>query len=330
MRISTFVTAALVAYAVPAAAQERIDEAFASDATGTVEIANVAGTVTVTAWDRNEIRVTGTLGRGTERLELDRGRQNTEIRVIIPRNARNVRGSDLHIRVPAGKQVAVTTVSADIEVEGVQGAVSARATSGDVAVSGRPASVRATSTSGDVTVDVTTAGRVAATATSGDVRVSGSVADGVSAESVSGDVVVTASTPEIRAKSVSGDVGLEGARGRVSASTVSGDARIVGGQLQYASFESVSGDLLYEGDLTSGAAFDLESHSGNITLVLPRGVGADFEVQTFSGDIQSQFGGEVRRTSRYGPGSELRLSTGGSGGILRIQTFSGTVKLQRR
>lgn len=330
MRIRTFVLTAVVASAVPAAAQQEVDETFASDAVGTVEIANVAGSVTVTGWDRSEIRITGTLGRGTERLALDRGRQRTEIRVVTPRNARNVRGSDLHIRVPVGKQVSVSTVSAGISIDGVGGAVNARSTSGEVGISGRPASARATSTSGDVTVNVTTAGRVVARTTSGTVRIRGSVGDAVSAESVSGDVVVTASTPEIRAKSVSGDVGLEGVRGRVSASTVSGDARVVGGQLQYASLESVSGDLLYEGGLSSGAAFDLESHSGDVTLVLPRGVAAHFDVQTFSGRIHSQFGGEVRRTSQYGPGRELRFSTGGGGGILSIQTFSGTVKLQRR
>lgn len=330
MRIITMVLAATAVSTATISAQQQVDETFPSDATGTVQISNVSGRVTVHGWDRNEIRVTGALGRGTERLELDRGRQRSEIRVVIPRNARNVRGSDLHIRVPVGKQVTVSTVSADIEIGGVRGAVNARSTSGEVEIDGRPAAVRATSTSGDVTVNVSTDGRVVASTTSGDVTIAGSVGDGVSAESVSGDVVVTARTQEVRAKSVSGDVGLEGVRGRASGSTVSGDVRVVGGQLQYASLESVSGDLLYEGDLSSGAAFDLESHSGDITLVLPRGVGADFDVRTFSGSIQSQFGGEVRRTSQYGPGRELRISNGGSGGILRIQTFSGTVKLQRR
>jgi DUF4097 and DUF4098 domain-containing protein YvlB len=330
MKSTAAVLIAIAALAGPAGAQERVDEAFPSDARGSVEIVNVAGSVTVTAWDRNEIRVTGTLGRGTERLELDRDRQSARIRVVLPRNAGNVRGSDLEIRVPAGKNVTVRTVSADIGLSGVAGQVDVRSTSGDVTVQGQPAEVRAGSTSGDVEVDVSSGGRVSAQSTSGDVEVRGTVRQSVNVESVSGDVVVTATTPEVRAESVSGDLRLSGVSGRVSASTVSGDAVVSGDRIEYGSFESVSGSLRYTGGVTAGGALDLESHSGDVELVLPAGVSADFEAHTFSGSIQSDFGGEVQRTSRYGPGREMRLVTGRNGGRVRIQTFSGTVKLRRR
>lgn len=328
---STFgVLIAIAAMAAPAGAQQRVDEAFPSDARGSVEIVNVAGSVTVTAWDRNEIRVTGTLGRGSERLELNRDRRRSEIRVVLPRNARNVRGSDLEIRVPAGKSVTVRTVSADIGLSGVRGQVDVRSTSGDVTVQGEPAEVRAGSTSGDVELNVNTGGRVTARSTSGDVDVRGTVRQSVNVESVSGDVIVTATTSEVRAESVSGQLRLSGVSGRISASTVSGDAIVSGDRIEYGSFESVSGDLRYTGGVTPGGALDLKSHSGNVELTLPAGVIADFEANTFSGDIQSDFGGDVRRTSRYGPGREMRLETGRNGGRVRIQTFSGTVKLRRR
>lgn len=330
MKSTAAVLIAVAALATPAGAQQRVDEAFPADDRGTVEIVNVAGSITVTGWDRNEIRVTGTLGRGTERLELNRDRQTSQIRVVLPRNARNVRGSDLEIRVPSGKQVVVRTVSADIGVSGVRGQVDTRSTSGDIVVQGQPAEVRAGSTSGDVEVDVNTGGRVAAQSTSGNVQVSGTVRQSVNVESVSGDVLVTASTPEVRAESVSGQLRLSGVSGRVSASTVSGDAIVSGDRINYGSFETVSGNLRYAGGVASGGALDLQSHSGDVELVLPANVSADFEADTFSGEILSDFGGEVQRTSRYGPGREMRLVTGRDGGRVRIQTFSGTVKLRRR
>lgn len=323
---------AIAALTAPAEAQQRIDETFASDARGSIEIVNVAGSVSVIAWDRAEVSVTGTLGQGTERLELSRDRLNPQIRVVLPRTSsgRNIRGSDLQIRVPAGKTVAVRTVSADIEVTDVRGQLDLRSTSGDVTVSGQPAEVRAGSTSGDLVIDVTTNGRVTAETTSGDVEVRGSVRQSVNAESVSGDVHVAARTPEVRAESVSGDLRLTGATARVSASTVSGDAVITGSGIEYGSFETVSGNMRYTGDISPNGALDLQSHSGNVELTLPGNVSADFEVQSFSGSIQSDFGGEVERTSRYGPGRQLRFTTGRNGGRVSVQTFSGTVKLQRR
>jgi DUF4097 and DUF4098 domain-containing protein YvlB len=329
MKTLTLVVSALLGTVTVAAAQEPIDETFRSAATGTVSISNVAGSVTVTAWDRNEIRVTGTLGRGTERMELNRDPQETVIRVVIPRNARNVSGTELQVRVPAGKHVTVSGVSADVSISGVTGDVTARSTSGDVQVTGRPASMRGVSTSGKVTVEANTSGRVTVNSTSGDIRVSGA-AGGISAETVSGELLVDASTSDLRAKSVSGDMRLEEVSGRVSASSVSGDARVVRGRAQFASMESVSGDVVYDGELASGAAIDLKSHSGDIELVLPRDGAAAFDVESFSGEISTEFGGEVRRTSRYGPGRELRHSTGNDGGLLKVRTFSGDVKLRRR
>ena len=47
-----------------------INKRAAADPTGSVEVSNVSGTVTVTGWDRNEVEVTGELGEGTERLEF--------------------------------------------------------------------------------------------------------------------------------------------------------------------------------------------------------------------------------------------------------------------
>jgi DUF4097 and DUF4098 domain-containing protein YvlB len=329
MKTLMLAVSALLGTAAAAAAQETIDESFRSAATGSVSISNVAGSVTVTAWDQAEIRVTGTLGRGTERLELDRDPQEAVIRVILPRGARNVGGTELQVRVPAGKHVTVSGVSADVTITGVTGAVTARSTSGDVQVTGRPASVQGVSTSGKVMVEANTPGRVTVSSTSGDVRVSGA-AGGLSAETVSGEVLVDASTPDLRARSVSGDMRLEGVSGRLSASSVSGDARVLRGRAQFASMESVSGDVLYEGEIASGAAIDLKSHSGDVELVLRGDGAAAFDVESFSGGISTDFEGEVRRTSRHGPGRELRHSTGNDGGLVKIRTFSGDVKLRRR
>jgi DUF4097 and DUF4098 domain-containing protein YvlB len=160
--------------------------------------------------------------------------------------------------------------------------------------------------------------------------VEGQARESVAAESVSGTVNVGASTPELVAKTVSGDLELEGVGRRVVASTVSGSATIHAGTIQYGSFESVSGTLEFEGDLQRDGAFNIQSHSGDVVLVLPADVGADFQVSTFSGDIESEFGGEARRVNQYGPGREFRFRAGAGGPLVSVKTFSGTVRLEKR
>lgn len=322
--------ALLVFGAAPALAQRDIDERLATAPGGDVEIVNTAGTVTVRGWDRDEIQVGGTLGQGAERLAVEGGRERTVIRVVVPPRTRNVRGTDLEVRVPAGKRVTVRTVSAEVEVRGITGPVATRTTSGDVDVSGTPAAVSAASTSGNVQVDVATAGRVRASSTSGDVEVRGTVRGGVEVESVSGDVELSATTPEVRATTVSGDLRLGGVSERVAASTVSGDADIRDSRIQYGSFETVSGDLTFEGSLQRGAAFNIQSHSGEVELILPSDTAADFELTTFSGTLQSGFREAAPRASGDRRGREFRATLGGGGALVTVKTFSGDVKLVRR
>ncbi len=312
-----------------ATAQQAIDETIRTSATGIVRINNIAGDVQVEGWSRNEISVTGTLGRGTERLAITGDAANTEIRVILPRNGRNIQGTSLLVRVPVGKNVDVHTTSADISLSNVIGTLGLMSTSGDIEVSGTPRNVSAQSTSGDVEIEGSIPGNVGAHSTSGDVRIDGAVRGRVKAESVSGDVEIDANTPEITAKSVSGSVRLTGVSGRITATTVSGDTEVEAQRVSYGSFESVSGDINYAADLEPGATLMLKSHSGEIEILLPSNVSADFRASSFSGSIDNEFGPEARRTSRYGPGRELRFSTGG-GGTVVLESFSGAINIRRR
>jgi DUF4097 and DUF4098 domain-containing protein YvlB len=328
MRAALLVPLLASLYACEAVGQEQVNETIPSSATGQVEVQNIAGSVRVTGWDRNEIRITGRLGEGTERLAVEGGRDRTVIRVVVPNGRRNVRNSELEIRVPMQKDVTVRTTSAVIEIDGVVGGLSATSTSGNVDISGSPRQVTAASTSGNVDVDATTR-VVRANTTSGNIRISGTAQQSVAAKSVSGEVQVDARTPELSTETVSGNLEVNGVSRRASANTVSGDATIRGSRMQYISFESVSGNLHFDGDLVSGAAVNIESHSGSVQLSLPSNVRVNFKLNSFSGDIENAFGPSAQRTSRYAPGRELSFSTG-QDGVVAVRTFSGDITLERR
>jgi DUF4097 and DUF4098 domain-containing protein YvlB len=305
------VVLALVTVAGSATAQQSINETRSVRPGGTVEISNIAGNVRVTAWDRNEVQVTGTLGRGVERLDFTTDGNRTRIEAVYPREGRNTQGSNLEIRVPAQSSPIVQTVSAGIEISGVRGAV------------------QASSVSGGVNVTADRVPTLKASSVSGSIRLRGS-SGSVDAESVSGSLDVVVATTQTRAKTASGSMTLRELSGSVEASTVSGDAVIEGGRFNRMTASSVSGRVRFRGDLERGGIYNLNSHSGNVELNLPARVAADFEVTTFSGNIQNAFGPDGERTSRYGPGRELRFTAGGGGARVVAKTFSGNVRLAQQ
>jgi DUF4097 and DUF4098 domain-containing protein YvlB len=280
----------LVASAVWAG--ESVDRTFPVSSDVEVEIENISGSVEVKAWERNEVRVVAQLGDDTDGLEISADENDIRIEVEVPEhsgrwNRRDI-DSDLEIWVPAGASVEVETVSADIEVRGVNGSLDLESVSGDIDADGEP-----------------------------------EIAD---MSTVSGNVTFKGSRTAVDAETVSGRIRLEGVAGNVDASTVSGGMKIDAGAVERADFESVSGDVEFRGTLVSGARLEASSHSGNVEVILPSQTAASFEIETFAGDIRSDFGGEVRRTSRYAPGRELYHSTGNDARV-SIETFSGNVYL---
>ncbi len=69
-----------------------------------------------------------------------------------------------------------------------------------------------------------------------------------------------------------------------------------------------------------------ESVSGDVTLKFAAMPAAEFDVQTFSGDIKNCFGPKPME-SRYGPGSRLQFMNGEGHAHVRINTKSGDVRL---
>jgi hypothetical protein len=102
-----------------AAAQTKVDRVIAADVSGTVSITNVAGAIAVTGWDRAEVRATGTLGKGVERLDFTRQGSRVVIKVILKRG--NLPKGDgtatLQVSLPRASRLEVSSVSADVTAE---------------------------------------------------------------------------------------------------------------------------------------------------------------------------------------------------------------------
>ncbi len=283
---------AVALLALPALAQQAVNERRPASPTGTVEISNVAGSVRVVGWSQGEVEVTGTLAKEVERLEFSGPPERVVVKVVAHKDTREYEGSHLTVKVPAGCRLEAGTVSATLTVEGLNGVLDVASVSGEITLTGDPGEVEA--------------------------------------ESVSGDIDVTVKSATMRLASVSGSITARGARGAVAIETVSGDATVDAASVDRVELESVSGSVRFAGDLSASGRLEAESVSGTIEVALPAGIGASVELKSFSGDIDNQFGPPAQRTAEYGPGVEADFTTGGGGARVEIETMSGTIRLRKR
>lgn len=289
MKRLTVMTVGLV-LAWPVLAEE-VDERLDAAADGHVDVSNISGSVTVNGWSRNEVEVTGTLGRNVEKLIFERDNDEIKIKVKVPKKSARGIESDLHINVPEKSSIDIAAVSADIDVTNVLGEQSLHTVSGDVDTE--------------------------------------SAAADVVAESVSGDVEISGNNSEIEteANTVSGNVTLFRVSGKVDADSVTGNVIIDEGSYSRVNLGTVNGQVLFQAALNKGGKLSADTVNGEVNIDFVGDVSAKIDVDTINGRIRNCFGPDAERASEYGPGWELSFTAGDGDGRVDISTMNGSVRL---
>jgi beta-lactamase regulating signal transducer with metallopeptidase domain len=221
---------------------------------GTVRIENVHGNIEVIGWNRTSGEVDATVQGDPNAVRVDGNFEGGDLRVSSTQvNDKADVSVDYVVHVPAGAHVIVTTVTGNIVVRGVTGAVDATSTQGDVDVNGAGGSVHASSTSGDVRA-TGLRGDSTLSSISGDVQAEYDELDGAQA---------------VKAESTAGEVTLvmpANASAHITAQTVSG------------AIHSCDGD---HGSDSSGATFDTKTGKGTATVNL-RAISGDITITSHS------------------------------------------------
>jgi len=276
-------------------ASRNVNETRPAKADGEVRVDNVAGTVRIVGWDKNQVQVTGSLGELVQRLDITSDASGIEIKVVLPHHSNGSdceECADLQIQVPKGSHLEVSTVSADIEANGISGAARLGTVSGGISLN--------------------------------------SSADRIEVKTVSGDVTVvgSAKAAQITATSVSGSVRVSDVDGSLDAENVSGDTKVAARRISTLKMSATSGNLTFEGSLLKGGNYDLNNVSGDVVLAVGGAPDARFDVSSFSGDIDNSFGPKPTRVSKYSPGMELHFTSGNAGSTISARTLSGDIHLQ--
>ena len=281
-----------------AMADTPINLSAAARADAHVSIDNVKGEVTVTAWDKPQVEVSGTLGSGARPLKIEGDDRNLDIKVSGTENGNwfnwksdNRLGSTvLNIRVPKGVSLDINVVSAPVTIDGLDGGtVDVQSVSGRVRMNARTRSINLNTVSGSIDLG-------------------GHVGDA-------------------ELQSVSGDITAPSVGSMLKAETVSGHMNINGGPYRKAELSTVSGDLQLGGGIEGDGSINIDSMSGDVQLSVPANLSAKITANTFSGQLRSDFG-EAKKGDD-GPGSELDATAGNGRGKLHVETFSGDLKIRK-
>ncbi len=291
-----------------AEAVDRATETIALGATGSLELKNVSGDITVTAGTSRDATV--------EIVRRSRGASDADARMGLDRVRANVQRAGDHATVsvtypqvpgrapysvnvayvvsaPAGTRITAGSVSGNVSVTDIKGEVSAKVVSGDVTIRGAKSVSEARTISGNVTV-----------------------------EDASSDATLALGT-------ISGWVHANRVHARrIEADTISGEVLVRDAVCDSAEVKSVSGTAEYTGTIARGGRYEVTSHSGNIHIVAGGPAGFELQATTFSGGIKTDpkldvRGATVTRRS-------VRGTVGDGSAVVVANAFSGDVNIERK
>ncbi len=264
-----------------------------------ISISNIAGSVNVTAWDRNQVEVSGELGEGAKPLEITGNDDHLSIKVESRGGSgwfnfggdNKMAPTTLELRVPRAASLDVNVISASLAVDGLSG------------------------------------GNIEVNSISGNARIHART-PALDVNSVSGSIELSGHADQASLQTVSGGILAPALGSKAKLQTISGRIQAGGGPWRELSLSTVSGDVQLTGGVTGGGDLHIDSMSGDVQLKLPADTSATLHASSFSGDLRSDFGTPAR--ADHGPGSSLDTQLGAGDGKIHIETFSGDLRIRRQ
>lgn len=285
----------LVALAVPhaLAAQQTIDQRYAVAPDISFRVKGSIGTLRIVGWAKDSLVITGSLPPAV-RMEMGIGgdgrspARGAKMYLESPNDDAASTGV-LEIRVPARARVWVKCGTADVEARGMEGGL-------DIAVIG------------------------------GGVRVQSSPRE-LQIEAMDASVAIDGTPAWLRAKTATGDITLRGGSADLALTTVSGNIRVEQGAVERTRLESVTGPIQLLGAIARGGDVTIDSHSGNIQLVLPRTGDFALSASSITGAVENRFDSTRPVPGREGRGAELTLERGSESARVTVRSFKGTITI---
>jgi hypothetical protein len=225
---------------------------------GMLEVRHVSGLVTIVAGSSNQVElVLEHSGRTPSAGRTRAGGQGGVLRVTERGNRTIVEGpadaaydATLTIKAPASTNISITTITAEVRVTGMQGALSVESAIGDITIRD--------------------CGRLTGVKTmTGDIEVRGVDHDGT-----------------LDASAINGSLTMDRVHVRqLSADTVSGEIHATGVRAATVDVTSMAGEVSFAGELQRGGRYEFHSHNGEMELIFT-GAGYSLDATTVRGRVE--------------------------------------------
>lgn len=226
---------------------QQMDTTFAVSSSGQLDVYNHEGTVTITTWDRDELRVRARWDEGRRPISIRSA--GSRVRVKIEPKDAGMPYVDFDITMPRAMSVAVQGVEVSTTIRDARGNVSVQTVEGSVEVIG---------------------GR-----------------GNISLQAVEGHVTVRNASGKISVNAIAGDVMIEESSGALNIETVDGNVTLRGIDSDNVGVNSVDGDVTYSGTIRDDGRYFMSTHDGDLDITIPRNANARVSVATFDGDLVS-------------------------------------------
>ncbi len=295
MRLSfslALILAAASLYAVPVAAQQKVDVRRAVTRDVYVRLNGAFSSLRVTGWAKDTLVMTGSLPK-TSRFEPAMGSSSapTQGMKFYIEGAQDapISGS-LELFVPFGATVWAKSGSATIDVTGITGGLDLNIVGGSISVSGNPRELNVESMDGSVTVD--------------------------------------GAPTWMRVKTATGAVSVRGNCTDLGVTTESETVTVRSGSFERTRLESVTGNISFGGFVSRAGTLLIDSHSGTIELQIGK-ASLDIDATTITGSITNNVTTRRPTPGREGRGEELTLSLGTGEARATLRSFKGNIRLAR-
>jgi DUF4097 and DUF4098 domain-containing protein YvlB len=259
---------------------------------------NFAGSFTVRTWDKDAVRVEG---EHTSRDRITVRTTEAVLRVGATSEHGPSRTVDFTLTVPRWMPIALSGTYVDVDLEGMQGEVSAETVGGDVRLKGG---------AGTVTL-----------------------------KSVEGIIEVEGSKGRMTLNTVNEAIFVRDASGELAAETVNGDITLERIESTMVDVATVNGDVLYEGAVRDGGSYRFATHNGDVEMRVPDQINASVFVRTYRGDFDSHFQVQVpasgdddddSRGRRERRNRRFNFTLGSGAARLELESFGGDISLLKR
>lgn len=200
--------------------------------------------------------------------------------------------SQYEITVPEGVRVMLRSMNGSLAVRGVKGEVDLHTNNGDIEVT--------------------------------------DAADRIEMVTLSGDVTGLRLRGEVDATSLNGTVSLTDVQGRaVHAESTSGSLELTNVVSRDIDVSTVSGEVDFVGPLDPQGQYSFTSHSGSVTLTIPATTSARFSIETFNGEVDSDFPFTLQPNRERRNGQRLDFTVGAGEARVTAESFSGGIVIRR-